>query len=315
MTGPAPGRGRSNLGGLVAIWGVALTVFAGYSYYWWQAAETTKAQVRAAMGLGAGMSDAATKDRVRVDGWPFRLTLHVVDPVIAAPGGVALTAAKASASASPFNPSLWVLEGAEAPALVSGDGARQAVTPDGLQGSLRLRPEGLSRLSLTAKGLSIAGAGEKKGWSTGAGALHLVADPADPDTVALSLDVADLTLSEAPEGAGAILGERIGKLRLAGPVTQGRALAQGLKPWAAAGGSVTIMDFELLWGPASVTKGRGALSLDVGGRWNGEASGLGALRPNGVDMPGLSATVSLRVVAGEVRLMGMSAARLPRAFD
>jgi hypothetical protein len=51
------------------------------------------------------------------------------------------------------------------------------------------------------------------------------------------------------------------------------------------------------------------------GQWQGEIRGQGAIKPNGVAVPGLSAPIEIGIENGQARLLGFSAARVPRAYD
>lgn len=298
MTAPAQ-KPKRRFAGLLAPWFIALAALGGYSLYWFQVANAVEERARAALG-----GDSA----VSVSGWPFRLTLKAAPVSIGTPGSVRLAARELSASAVPFSPALWVLEGARDVRILRPDGTQQALVPDGLEASIRFAPDGLGRLSLMFKSLAVEGDG---GWRAGAGALHLIADPSVTGQLALSFDLAGVKLPAAPEGAGAILGDTIARIRLAGPVEQGQILLRSPSSWAAARGAIAVMDARLEWGPASFSGGAGKLWLDSSGLWNGELAGTGALRPNGLDVPGLAAPLSVQIDQGEVRLLGFKAATLP----
>jgi hypothetical protein len=290
---------RSGLGGLIGPWLIGAAMLGGYTLYWFQAASAVKQQAQAALG-----DDAS----VAVGGWPFRLTMTASPVALGQAGGVRVRASQVAASAVPFNPTLWVLEGARDVTLALPGGAPQRLQPDGLEASVRFAPDGLGRLSVTFKGLSADGL---VGWQVGPGALHLIGDPAKPGQLALSFDLERLRLANAPDGAGAILGDTIAKVRIAGPVLQGQSLLRSPRAWAGAGGRIEVMDARLEWGPASFSAGKGSLALDSAGLWNGELAGTGALKPNGVDVPGLAAPMSLQITQGQVRLLGFRAITLP----
>jgi hypothetical protein len=152
-------------------------------------------------------------------------------------------------------------------------------------------------------------------WQIGQGAFHLIADPKDTTRLAMSFDVADVVLSAEPKGQAALLGNRIAKIRMAGPITQGQVLLKSAKDWAKAGGVFTLMAAELVWGPVSLSNGGGSLSLTQAGAWQGQIGGTGALKPEGMPVSGLEGPIEVRFNDGWIELLGYKAIPLPKAFD
>jgi hypothetical protein len=57
------------------------------------------------------------------------------------------------------------------------------------------------------------------------------------------------------------------------------------------------------------------LKVTPEGQWQGEIRGQGALKPNGMAIAALSAPIEISIENGQARLLGFSAARVPRAYD
>jgi hypothetical protein len=300
------------LGGLIIPLALGALVFGGYCVYWNQAAQQIQAQVGQAL---PGLS----KDGVTVTGFPYRFEARITGLQVQTSTGFVFQASRFVAAASPFNLNLWALEGALEPQLKLPGGPVRPLQATDLKASLRLRDGQLGRFSLTFQGLQ-AGSVDPSGlgpasWRTGAGALHLIADPDDTSRLAFALDLSALELSAVPEGPATILGNTIDHLRLTGPISQGQTLLGSTKAWAKAQGEFTIMAAQINWGPLSFDAGTGHLRATPQGQWQGEIRGQGALKPNGLAVPALSAPIEIGIDNGQVRLLGFSAVGVPHAFD
>jgi hypothetical protein len=75
------------------------------------------------------------------------------------------------------------------------------------------------------------------------------------------------------------------------------------------------MAAQIDWGPLSFDAGTGRLKVTPEGQWQGEIRGQGALKPNGMAIPALSAPIEIGIEDGQARLLGFSAARVPKAFN
>jgi hypothetical protein len=65
----------------------------------------------------------------------------------------------------------------------------------------------------------------------------------------------------------------------------------------------------------SFDAGTGRLKVTPEGQWQGEIRGQGALKPNGMAIAALSAPIEISIENGQARLLGFSAARVPKAYD
>jgi len=306
-------RSRS-LGGLILPLAVGGLVLAGYYVYWTQTAQRIQMHVAQAL-------PALPQENVTVTGFPYRFEARIKGLRVQTGTGFVFEASRFVAVASPFNLNLWALEGALEPHLKLPGGPLRPLQATDLKASLRLKEGQLARFSLTFQGLQAgtadpSGSGlEPRPWRTGAGALHLIADPKDTSRLAFALDLSALELSALPEGPAAILGNKIDHLRLTGPISQGQTLLRSTKAWAKAQGEFTIMAAQIDWGPLSFDAGTGRLKVTPEGEWQGEIRGQGALKPNGMAIPALSAPIEIGIEDGQARLLGFSAARVPKAYD
>ncbi|WP_395777058.1 DUF2125 domain-containing protein [Aquidulcibacter sp.] len=303
-----------SLGGLIIPLAVGGLVLAGYYVYWKQTAQ--RIQMHVAQALPALPQESFT-----VTGFPYRFEARIAGLRVQTGTGFVFEASRFVAAASPFNLNLWALEGALEPQLKLPGGPLRPLQATDLKASLRLKEGQLARFSLTFEGLQ-AGTADPSGsglgprpWRTGAGALHLIADPKDASRLAFALDLSALELSALPEGPAAILGNKIDHLRLTGPISQGQTLLRSTKAWAKAQGEFTIMAAQIDWGPLSFDDGTGRLKVTPEGQWQGEIRGQGALKPNGMAIPALSAPIEIGIEDGQARLLGFSAARVPKAFN
>lgn len=303
-----------SLVGLIIPLAVGGLVLAGYYIYWTQTAQRIQLHVAQAL-------PALPQENVTVTGFPYRFEASITGLRVQTGSGFVFEASRFVAAASPFNLNLWALEGALDPRLKLPGGPLRPLQATDLKASLRLKEGQLARFSLTFQGLQ-AGTNEPSGsglvprpWRTGAGALHLIADPKDNSRIAFALDLTALELSALPEGPAAILGNKIDHVRLTGPISQGQTLLRSTKAWAKAQGEFTIMAAQIDWGPLSFDDGTGRLKVTPEGEWQGEIRGQGALKPNGMAIPALSAPIEIGIDNGQARLLGFSAARVPKAFN
>ena len=303
-----------SLVGLIIPLAVGGIVLAGYYIYWTQTAQRIQLHVAQAL-------PALPQENVTVTGFPYRFEARITGLRVQTGSGFVFEASRFVAAASPFNLNLWALEGALEPRLKLPGGPLRPLQATDLKASLRLKEGQLARFSLTFQGLQ-AGTDEPSGsglvprpWRTGAGALHLIADPKDNSRIAFALDLTALELSALPEGPAAILGNKIDHVRFTGPISQGQTLLRSTKEWAKAQGEFTIMAAQIDWGPLSFDAGSGRLRVTPEGQWQGNIRGQGALKPNGMAIPALSAPIEIGIEDGQARLLGFSAARVPKAYD
>jgi hypothetical protein len=284
-----------NLPRLIVPFFLAACLICGYWFYWSKAAATIETNVRNTLGPGAASS-------VKVTGFPYRLTLEVRDLNLKAQNGAAFTASSVNATATPFNPMLWVLEGALEPTLALPGGPSRPLKANNLKASMRLQEAGVERFSLTFDGLEALGNG---GWSAGKGLFHLMTTFQSDNTLAMVIDLTNLRIAKPLDGPGAILGGTIGHIFVSGPIELRSALMTSLQTWRDAGGKFKIMAGEIVWGPVYLTKATGELSLSQANSWQGKVAGQGALKPEGIAVSGLSGPINLEIRDGQLFLSGL----------
>lgn len=281
--------------GLIIPFFLAACLIAGYWFYWNKAASQIETQVRAAIPTSSAGS-------IKVTGFPYRLTLEIYNLNLKLQNGVAVKASSIVATATPFNPLLWVLEGAHDPMMALPNGPMRPLKATNLKSSLRLHREGLERFSLTFDGLATQGDG---GWSVGKGLFHLMTQFDDSNTLGMVADFTDVQIGKSIDGPAAILGDKIHHIYAAGPVTQRRAFTKSITDWRQAGGKFTIMAGEIIWGPVYLTKATGDLFLSAQNKWQGKIAGEGALRPEGITVSGLSGPIDLEIRDSQLFVSGL----------
>jgi hypothetical protein len=290
--------------GLIVPFFLAAVLAAGYYAFWTKAAHHIEAQVRASLGVNGATS-------IKVDGFPYRLTLNINDLDVAAANGVRFKSSSLVMTATPFNPLLWVLEGALEPTLALPSGPLRPLKATNLKASLRLRSKGLERFSLTFDGLAAGGDG---GWQVGKGLFHVMTRFEDDVSLAMVMDLKAVRIAEPLEGPGAILGQTIDHIFISGPVDQRAALMRSTNAWRDAGGKFTMMAGQIIWGPVYLTQAKGALSLSANNKWQGNISGQGALKPEGIAVAALSTPIDLQIDEGQLSLSGLPGLNLSDVF-
>jgi hypothetical protein len=299
-----PNTPKRSYSGLIIPFGIAVLLIGGYYVYWRGVAQNVEASARAALPEGIAKS-------VKVTGFPYRLTLEITDLVLAAANGTRFTASSLGVTATPFNPRLWVLDDAQNPTLSLSGGPVRPLLADNLQASLRFKAAGFERLSVTFDALNASG---QQGWSLGSGAVHLVTDPKDNDVLAMRADLSAIKIGKPLDGPSAILGQTINKVMIAGPISKAQALTRSTRQWSDAGGVLTIMAGELIWGPISLTDAKGSLTLSSNQKWRGTVTGAGALKPEGISVPALSGPVSLAIDDDKLSMNGLPGINVSNAF-
>jgi hypothetical protein len=295
---------QAGLSRLIIPFFLAACLIIGYWFYWNKAARQIETQVRAALPATAATS-------VNVSGFPYRLTLEIKDLNVRSQIGLAFTASRLTATATPFNPLLWVLEGALEPTLALPAGPARPLKAINLKASLRLQQSGLQRFSLTFDGLQ---GGGTDGWAVGKGLFHVMTRFEDDTSFAAVADLSAVRIAKPLEGPGAILGQTINHIFISGPLSQRQALATSPQAWRDAGGKMTIMAGEIIWGPISLTQAKGELALSSDIKWQGRMAGQGALKPEGIAVSGLSGPVSLEIKDSILSLSGLPGISLADSF-
>lgn len=218
---------------------------------------------------------------IEVNGFPFRFTVNIAEPDIAAPpedGGWHARFPALSASALPYNIGHWIV----------AFGAPARFDLPGENGPARYLAEAqTARLSLAGRrnstiriGAELAGArlvDEASGAVVVEALDNLVLSGLieEDDRLRLRLEITGLTLGEDQLDAATLdaFGNRAEILRLDAALTQWSALAAdaNLARWSSRGGRLEIAASQMEWGAARLT-GDGSLGVDAQLRPEGRLS-------------------------------------------
>ena len=295
---------KTKFSGLVIPLLLAAFLGCGYYLYWSKAAREIETRARAALGQAGASS-------VKVSGFPYRLTLDVSQLKLGNEASISFTSSSLSATASPFNPMLWVLEGALDPTLALKDGPARPLKAENLKASLRLSKDGLERFSLTFDGVKATGDG---GWRVGKGLFHVMTGFENQTSLATVLDLKEIEIAQPLSGAGAILGQKLQHVFVSGPIDQRQALMRSTQAWRDAGGKLTIMAGEIIWGPVYFNNAKGEITLSQDDKWQGNLAGQGALKPEGIAVAALAGPIGLEFKDDRLSLNGLPGIDLSDAF-
>lgn len=262
---------------LTIVLAAVLLSAAGYAAYWFHVAGELRKGVegwaaeRRANGWRVEWRELATA------GFPGRVTLHVAEPALARPDGLAWRTGALVASARPWDLTRIALT-APGRHLLSWAGHDSELKAATLDGTLDLDRGGrLREISLAGSGLVLAAAG----MDIAADALSLTVLPLavsaashDTETVRFAAAAHGITLPDLP---GLVLERRIALAeingRVLGPIPAAPPAASILA-WAEDGGTLEIDHLALDWAPMAL-----------------EADGTLALDPRGQPLAALSARV------------------------
>lgn len=277
---PAPRRSRLGLFAPFAVFGLLVAVYGAY-WVWMSGQIRQAAESWVAQREGEGY--AIAYDRLSVGGFPFRFTVNVGNPDIAAPagdGGWRMAMPQVSASALPYNLTHWIVAfGSPAEIDLAGEDGTRAL----------LATAGTSRISLSSSRAGTVHAGaelesfrliEREGGTVLVETLDrlvLTSDVEEGDQMRIRLEMRGLELGadQLDEAMAGAFGHRIDLLRFDTVVTEWSALAAdaNLAVWSASGGEMRIAMAELNWGDARLG-GEGTMGVDDALRPEGRLSVL-----------------------------------------
>jgi|GEM_PF-6276026 hypothetical protein len=219
---------------LLISWGLGIGLIVFYVIYWIMCAQKIESTLVALKSPKFSFSSA------KVDGFPYRFTITIKDLDVKIGQVTRLKATEFSASASTFEPQLWVLEGASRPSIWLDDPSysdtlafQYEVKPNNFQASLRmdLKPLTIERLSIQFAALETEGRINRPDFSLGPGEVHLVRDNSSGQ-YAFSIDLKEINNSEI------MLMPR--RLLLRGLLNNPQNLNRGWEFWAKNGGVAEI---------------------------------------------------------------------------
>ncbi|KAF0117773.1 MAG: hypothetical protein FD163_304 [Hyphomonadaceae bacterium] len=182
---------------LLVSWGLGLALVVFYVGYWVFVAHKIETQLEARKNADFSFTSA------KISGFPYRFTLTIKE-LNAKIGQVTLLRAEEfSASASTFEPQLWVLEGAARPSIWLDNPAYSdtvafqfELKPNNFQASVRFDPKSreIERLSIQFSGIASSGSQYPEIFSMGRGEVHLIKDNTN-NNYAFSVDLNAVTNS------------------------------------------------------------------------------------------------------------------------
>ncbi|MFN3834836.1 MAG: DUF2125 domain-containing protein [Glycocaulis sp.] len=266
QTGSAPSR----IGLFIPfiIFGVAIAVYAAY-WFW------TSGEIRRAGENWIAQQEAEgyviAHEGIEVTGFPFRFTVNVRNPDIAAPaddGGWRARFPVLSASALPYNVTHWIVA-FRAPAIVelpaSGGVSRYTAMADTARLSLAGRKNSTIRIGAELANARLVNDGSGEVIVDGLESLVLSGLIEEDDRLRLRMEVNGLTLGEGQLDSASLaaFGQRAERLRVDAALTSWSALAAdaNLAHWSGNGGRLEITGAQMDWGAARLS-GDGALGVD-----------------------------------------------------
>lgn len=267
--------------GLLLPFAALLVLMAGHAAYWIVVAGGVEERAQAWIAAQERAGYVIEHQGLRVDGYPFRFSLHAAAPVISAPardGGWRADVERLAATAQFYNLDHWIV--------TLGGPARLATGRDG-QGAVYRMDAVAARLSLAASSGATTRVGAELDDFTlvavsgppslveHAGEVRLSGFIDEDDQFSFALEALDVRLTQSvvtPEITAAF-GRTAQRIRLAGALTEWNALARAGDPyvWTGQGGILEIAAAQLVFGPADLN-GSGEIGLDAQIRPEGRLS-------------------------------------------
>lgn len=207
-----------------------------------------------------------------VDGYPFRFSLRVESPDIAAPdseGGWRVQAERLAATAQIYDLNHWILtpDGAVSLQALTEDGpARWTAAYDAARLSVAGSGGVTTRIGASVAGLALQAETGPTPAVEAIGALNLTGFFAEGDAFTVRVQADALRLAEGvlDPALQAAFGPEVELWRAEANITEFEALVRGGDPaeWRRAGGALDIIRAQLVWGAADIT-GSGQLALDA----------------------------------------------------
>lgn len=250
---------------LFVAWGLGLGLIIFYVGYWVLIAQKIESR------LAARKNADFTYSSAKIDGFPYRFTLKIKDLNARIGHATQFEAEEFSASASTFEPQLWVLEGAIRPTISEySDSAvlQYEIKPKNFQSSLRLDLESaeIQRLSIQFDGIETKERIIRRDFALGRGEIHLIKDDAK-DNYAFAIEFSGIANSEI-----ALMPSRF---LLRGLLNNPQSLNRGLDYWARRGGVAQIKYgvFGQKGDAQFADNLRGTLNFDANGKFSGKIDG------------------------------------------
>jgi len=269
---PSPRKARRL--GLYLPYGLAVALAIGWSGAWFWIKDRVEHEMDAARDrLTAGGYPVSWTSR-RIDGFPFRLDLHLTGAHIGEPSGWSLDLPRLEAEAYAYSPDHWILVAPDGAAFNRPKEGGVAVQAKVLRASLSHFGEYPPRLSVEGEDLAFTAApGAKPYFITAAKGfnLHLKAGPDDQGAVYVGLDQAQANLSGlmARIAQGKPLGITADAIFSNAAEFRGASWPAAVDGWRRAGGRFQVRQLTIAAGDSILDARSGALSVSDQGRISG----------------------------------------------
>ncbi len=303
MTLPDPQSSRKvRRWGLGLPYAMAIILAAGWCVGWFWVRGQAEQQMDAERDRLVAAGYPVSWQTRSIDGFPFRLDLHLTGVSLGEPSGWALAIPRLEAEAYAYSPDHWVLVAPDGVTFNRPKGGGVAVQARALRASLSNFGDYPPRLSVEGEDLTFtASPGAKPYFVTAAKAfnLHLRAGPNDMGAVYVGLDQADANLTGlmARIAQGKPIGITADALFTKAGAFTGRDWPGAVQAWSAAGGAFQVRQITVAAGDSILDARAGALSVDRDGRLAG------------------SLNASLRQAPKALAAMGRAGAITPRSAE
>lgn len=252
-------------------------LLAAYTIYWFIAAGRIEDEARAWIAGQEAAGYRIEHGGMRVGGWPFRLSLRVDAPDIAAPegeGGWRARMDALAASALPYDLNHWILA-FDGPAELTSPNGTHVLDANDARLSVRSGTAGISHVGAELAGLVVNTREGDPAPLTRLGRMTLSGELAEDDRLDVKLELSEASLDpEAlPESLAEAFGPFAERIRLDAALSDWAMLAATVDPyaWTETGGRADIRASQVLWGPARL-EGSGEIGLDSQRRPQGRLS-------------------------------------------
>lgn len=303
MTLPDPSSARKETSvrvrrrGLYIPYAIAVIAVVGWCGAWFWIRDQAERQMDAARDqMTAGGYPISWKTR-RIDGFPFRLDLHMTGAHIAEPSGWSLDLPRLEAEANAYDPGHWILAAPDGATFTRPKEGGVAVQAKVLRASLSHFGEHPPRLSIEGEDLAFTAApGAKPYFITAAKGfnLHLKAGPDDQGAVYVGLDQAQANLTGlmARIAQGKPLAITADAIFSSAAEFRGPSWPGAVDAWRRAGGRFQVRQLTIAAGAAVLDAKSGALSVSDQGRVSGSLNASLRQAPRALDAMGQAGKIA-----------------------
>jgi hypothetical protein len=269
---PTPRKVRRR--GLYAIYGAALIAVAAWCVAWFWIKDRAEQELDAGRDRLTAAGYPLSWQTRRIDGFPFRLDLHLTGVRLGEPSGWALAIPRLEAEAYAYAPDHWLMVAPDGVSFTRPKGGGVAVQAKLLRASLSHFGEYPPRLSVEGEDLTFAAEpGAQPYFITAAKGfnLHLKAGPSDQGAVYVGLDQAQANLTGliARIAQGKPIGITGDAIFSKAAEFQGASWPAAAKGWNAAGGRFQVRQLTVAAGESILDARSGDLTIGPDGRVQG----------------------------------------------